>query len=132
MGVCIYTVCKRGGLGCVKSIFYRNYTLCVFDQIPKIQNCFITPKKPRRGGGPQADKNLPQRPFTGLLKKSRHLGLKSISYLVHERSLLLELFSRNLSKLATSCRTATCPTPPTCCRLTRARDGNHRDNFAKI
>ncbi len=34
---------KRGS-GCVESM-YRSYTLCVFDQIPSLQNCFNTPNK---------------------------------------------------------------------------------------
>jgi hypothetical protein len=52
---------------------------CILDQIPNLQNCFTNPKqKPRRGGGLyMTDKHL------SIFKKSRHLGLESISNLVH-------------------------------------------------
>ncbi len=60
---------------------YSSCTLC-FDQIPNLQNCFTTPNN---GRGPQTNKHLPPRPFAGqfLRKAARHLGLESISYLVH-------------------------------------------------
>jgi hypothetical protein len=51
-GVCIYTVCNRGGEGiglCGEHI--QEFIYCVFDQIPNIQNCFTTPNKNLGGEG---------------------------------------------------------------------------------
>ncbi len=52
-GECLYTVCNRKGGG--DRVMWRASTwviVCVFDQIPNLQNCFITAnKKARRGGG---------------------------------------------------------------------------------
>ncbi len=45
--VCIYTVCNRGGGG-EDRVLWRSSTgvvHCTFDQIPNLQNCFITPNK---------------------------------------------------------------------------------------
>jgi hypothetical protein len=47
-GVCIYTVCNRGGSGCVETSGVMH---CVFDQIPNLQNCFTTPNKNLGGEG---------------------------------------------------------------------------------
>ncbi len=86
-GLCIYTVCNRGEGG--DRVVWRAYTgviQCVFDQVPNLQNCFITSNKNLGGEGHQTDKYLPQSPFTGkFFKKSRHLGLESVSYFVHAR-----------------------------------------------
>jgi hypothetical protein len=46
---------------------------CIFDQIPNLQNCLTTPRLT------PAAKAL----CRSIYKKSRHLGLESISYLVY-------------------------------------------------
>ncbi len=92
-GVCIYTVCKGGGIGLCGEHLQDTGTLYIFDQIPKLQNCFTSPKqKPRRGEVLKTDKLLPPRPFA-----SRHIGLESISYLVHERSPFFWSYSAEIS-----------------------------------
>jgi hypothetical protein len=69
-----FTVFNRGGVesGCVESI-YRSYTLCIWPDSEPTQSLFHPKPKPTRGGGPHTDKHL---------KKIRHLGLESVSYLV--------------------------------------------------
>jgi hypothetical protein len=75
------------GGGCTPTPFQPIITLLLREQVhSEVQDCFNTPnKKPQEGRGPQTDKHLPPSPLTGnFLKKSRHLGLESISYLVHD------------------------------------------------
>ncbi len=55
---------------------YKGVIYYVFDQIPNLQNCFITLNKNLGGDrGPQTDKHLQPSTFTSqFFKKSRHLG----------------------------------------------------------
>ncbi len=56
---------------------------CVFDQIQDLHNCFSTPNK-NLGGEGASYRYLPPSSFSGqIFKKSRHLGLESISYFVN-------------------------------------------------
>jgi hypothetical protein len=81
-------LCEQGGTG--DRIVWRASTgimHCVFDQIPNLQNCISTPKKNLGGEGASdretsAAKSLSRKIF----KKSRHLGLESVNYLVHARN----------------------------------------------
>jgi hypothetical protein len=78
--VCIYTGGGRGS-GCVESI-YRSYTLCIWPDSELTKLLYHRKQKPRWGEG-ATDKHLPPSPFAGqFFKKSRHLWLESISYLV--------------------------------------------------
>ncbi len=57
---------------------------CVFNVIPNLQNCFITSNKKLGGEGASDKYTLATKSFYRLIfKKSRYLGLDSISYLVH-------------------------------------------------
>ncbi len=85
VGVCIYSMCNRGGgmgSGCVESI-NRSYTLGVCPD-SKLKKLLYYPKqKPRRREGLRQINTCSQIPLQVIFKKSRHLGLESISYLVH-------------------------------------------------
>jgi hypothetical protein len=64
----VYRQCVAGrGWGCVE-LCWRPYSAGVYhpvsDQTKNLQNCYTTPKKPRRGRRPQTDKHLPHSPFT--------------------------------------------------------------------
>jgi hypothetical protein len=63
---------------------YTGVTHCVFDQIPNLQNCFTTTNK-NLGRERASDRLTPAAMslYKSIFKKSRHLGLESISYLVH-------------------------------------------------
>ncbi len=83
-GVCIYTVCNTGGRDRVVWRAYTGVIHCVFDQIPNLQNCFTTPNKNLGGkGGFRQVNTFRQVHLQVIFKKSRHLGLESLSYLVH-------------------------------------------------
>ncbi len=57
---------------------------CVFDQVLNLQNCFTTPKKPRRARGSQTDKLLPPSTFIGqFLRKADIMVWCLYRYLVH-------------------------------------------------
>ncbi len=92
-GVCIliYTMCRGGG-GRVVWRAYTGVIHCVFDQIPNLQNRFTPPpppqQKPRLGGGLRQIKTCRQDTSQVNFKENRHLGLESISYLVHVLSQL--------------------------------------------
>ncbi len=76
-GVCIYTVCGEH--------LQELYTV-YFDQGRNLHTKFLYhPKqKPRRGGGLRQINTCPQVPLqVNFQEKSRHLGLESISYMVH-------------------------------------------------
>ncbi len=50
----------------LEAIFARAFTLRICDPIQNLHNCLTTSKhKPRKGSGPQTDKQLPQSPFSG-------------------------------------------------------------------
>ncbi len=86
-GVCIYTVCNRGGIGLCEEHIWELYTVYLTRfQTYKIA---LSPET-EEGSGPQTDKHLPSGLFKEKLKKNRHLGLESISYryLVHGSSYL--------------------------------------------
>jgi hypothetical protein len=55
---------------------------CVFDQIPNLQNCFITPNK-NLGGEGASDRQTTAAMSLLLLnfKKSRHLGFFGVYYI---------------------------------------------------
>ncbi len=59
---------------------YSSCTLC-FDQIPNLQNCFTT----TNNGRGFSDRQTPAAKALSrsIFKKSRHIGLESISYLVY-------------------------------------------------
>ncbi len=65
-GVCIYSVCNRGGggSGCVECI-YRSYTLCIWPDSEPTKLLYHLKQKPKEGREPQTDKHLPPSPFKG-------------------------------------------------------------------
>ncbi len=68
--------CVTGGAG--DWVMWRAHTEvlhCVFDQIPKLQNCFSTPNKNPEGEG-ASDRGTPAAKYLywSIFKKSRHLG----------------------------------------------------------
>ena len=84
---------------------YRGVIHGVFDQIPNLQNCFTTPNQKPRKGGDLRQINI-CRQVKSLcrwnFKKSRHLGLESISYFVHGKDDYSHLTSTCSSKRADS------------------------------
>ncbi len=72
-GVCIFTVCKRGGgvgSGCVESI-YRIHTLCICPDSEPTKLLYHPKQKPRRRWiKTPAAKSL----YRSIFKKSRHFG----------------------------------------------------------
>jgi hypothetical protein len=77
----MYTMCNGGGIGLCGEQIQDLYTVYLIKfQTYKI--CFTTPNK--NLGGKGADKHLPPISlYRSIFKKSRHLGLESINYLVH-------------------------------------------------
>jgi len=73
-GVCILQCLTRvGGIGLCGDHLQELYS-CIWPDSEPTQSLFHPKQKPTRGGGPHTDKHL---------KKIRHLGLESVSYLVH-------------------------------------------------
>ncbi len=102
-GLCIYTVqCVTWG----DRVVWRAFTGLihwVFDQIPNLQNCFTTPNKTRRGRGLRQINTCRQVPLQVNFKKSQHLGLESIFFLLVSVHAETPTFSENLAVHNHSC-----------------------------
>ncbi len=75
-------MCNGGGGGRVYGEHLQELCTVYLTRFRTYKTALPPQTKTWEGRGPQTDKHLPLSPFSGQFKKSRHLGLDSISYFV--------------------------------------------------